>query len=170
MASLANAAMNLQISVDGDTSVSVTSIAVGGNLLLDITNTGNFVQPAELGYFGLIVKSGLGTISGGVVTAATPSASFLDTDPLDQADLAAYFGGAGVFGSIGSWTTGTFAGGTYFDSINFHADGPGDVLVQLVWTPTLDVFTPIDSLIVHVPEPATIVLLCLGGLMLRRRK
>ena len=171
MASLASAAMNLQISVGGDTSVSVTSVAVCGNLTLDITNTDNFVEPDDLCYFGLIVKSGPGTISGGIVTAAASSATFFFTDPDDQATLAAYLGGAGIYGLIASWTTGTYDGGKYFDSINYRCDGPGAVWVWLITTPDFETYTVIDSLIVNqIPEPATIALLCLGGLMLRRRK
>jgi hypothetical protein len=48
-----------------------------------------------------------------------------------------------------------------------HCVGPEDVIVELV---SLDSSTVYDRLIIHQPEPATLALLGLGGLLLRRRK
>ena len=172
VASFASAAMNLQISVGGNTGTTETTVSPSTNITLGITNLGDYVQPDDFAGFGIIVFSGPGTISGGVVMAAAPSATMIDSDPCNQAELASMFGGPGIYGSIASWTTGTFAGGTYIDQLNFHCDGPSPVLVQLIWMDqNFENYTVVDSLIVHqVPEPATIALLCLGGLLLRKKK
>ena len=53
--------------------------------------------------------------------------------------------------------------------VDLHCDGPGDVLVEL--RQFSEPYTIIDSLTIHqTPEPMTIALLGLGGLLLRRRR
>jgi hypothetical protein len=56
--------------------------------------------------------------------------------------------------------------GTLVDQIMFHAEAMGDA--------TLALFDGdgnlLDTQVIHIPEPITMVLLGLGGLMLRRRK
>ena len=53
-------------------------------------------------------------------------------------------------------------------SWDLHCEGEGDVYIDLI---SLDRQTVYDSIIVHqIPEPMTIILLGLGGLLLRRRK
>ena len=61
---------------------------------------------------------------------------------------------------------GALVPGTGFE-VDFHCDGPGDVLVELL---AFSDYALIDSLVIHQPEPMTIALLGLGGLFLRRRK
>jgi len=59
--------------------------------------------------------------------------------------------------------------------ILFHCDGIGDVTVGLYDIATLDaafgVIAPnMHGMIIHqIPEPATIALLCLGGLLIRKK-
>ncbi|MFA5292519.1 MAG: PEP-CTERM sorting domain-containing protein [Phycisphaerae bacterium] len=62
---------------------------------------------------------------------------------------------------------GTAQGGPgVFGAVQFHCEGPGDVLIVL----TDENLEPVDSLVIHqIPEPATIALLCLGGLLLRKK-
>jgi hypothetical protein len=48
----------------------------------------------------------------------------------------------------------------------FHCKAPGDVTIRL----TDEMLNPLDSLIIHqMPEPATMALLALGGLLMRRK-
>jgi hypothetical protein len=179
LTAMANGAMSLNISVGGSTSVTEITLAPSGHLVLDIKNTGDFTQSAdpaisEAGYFGLIADSDYGLITGGVTTAAAPSASSFDTDPADYADLVAIYGDDGVFCSIGAWNTGTYDGGIYFDEIDFHCVAAGDVTIQLISTgPGMDEWHLLDSVLVHqvtIPEPTTVCLLSIGGLLLRRFK
>jgi hypothetical protein len=62
--------------------------------------------------------------------------------------------------------------------VTIHCDGPGDVLVALtnvgcfLSSPAWDEVVPVlHNMTIHqIPEPATIALLCLGGLLLRKKK
>ena len=61
---------------------------------------------------------------------------------------------------------GPLGGGVQF-WMELHCEGEGDVIVEL----KSEGFAPLDSIIIHqTPEPATMGLLALGGLFLRRRK
>jgi len=56
--------------------------------------------------------------------------------------------------------------GLLFTSV-FHCDGPQDVTLYAVD----ENFTTMDTQVIHqVPEPATLALLCIGGLLLRKRR
>jgi len=60
-------------------------------------------------------------------------------------------------------------------TVMFHCEGEGDVIISGLDVATLDndfaqIVPTINGMIIHqVPEPATIALLCLGGLLLRKR-
>jgi hypothetical protein len=71
-----------------------------------------------------------------------------------------------------AWPPPTHApGGTEFD-LAYHCSGTGDVLIQLFDSNVgYDPASAQDTIIVHqIPEPITLTLLGLGGLLLRRRK
>jgi len=60
--------------------------------------------------------------------------------------------------------------GHIVDNILFHCEGLGDVVIGLFSGGGDDMGTLYDTQVIHQPEPMTVVLLGLGGLMLRRRK
>jgi hypothetical protein len=169
LASWANA-MILQISVNGDPEPIDSQITLlpSQEVELDITSPDGFVN-GDATYWALVVISpGTGTITGGVVhIPPAPDASMM----LAPEDMAEYFPGAGVYGSIDSWAgNGGATAGVYYDGMIFHCDGPGDAIVQLLTT-DWETVTVLDQVIIHqIPEPATIALLSLGGLLLRRKK
>ncbi|PKL47084.1 MAG: hypothetical protein CVV39_06325 [Planctomycetes bacterium HGW-Planctomycetes-1] len=166
-------AMVLSIAVGGDTGVSEITVLPSGELVLavhaDVFNQGDGIT------WGLVVYSGDGTIIGtsGIVTALAPNASFLapEEELLDWANM---FGYSGVYGGVDTFEVSpvyTTVGGLYFDEIVFQAGSSGTVTVQLIETLDFETYDVVDSLsIIIIPEPATIALLCLGGLLIRKKK
>ena len=82
-----------------------------------------------------------------------------------------YMGYIATYGDIwkvvNSEASTTVSGPGLTADFEFHCTGEGDVVVD-IWDMQLGV---IDTLTIHqIPEPATIALLGLGGLLLRRRK
>lgn len=63
--------------------------------------------------------------------------------------------------------------GLLVDDIEYHAEGPGDAVVELYRSPDSVIWTLVDQIVIHqgdVPEPVTIALLGIGGLLISRRR
>jgi len=165
---------DLQISVNGnpDPIDSEIFLRPSETAMLDVVAPAGWVYPGYTIYWALLVAPADGTIVGGVakINPAPDASMMLDPDgwlgnwPLD--------GRWGVCGSIDSWGAVTAPGGVYFDEILFHCESLNyNTVIQLVATPGDFVnFEVLDQVVIHQPEPATIALLSLGGLLLRKRK
>jgi len=163
--------MTLQISAGGDPYPpdSMINLLPSQCIMLDVWAPIGY-HAGDEEYFGLVLSdatAGNGTIVGGTCRMPpAPNASSV------MGDMSEFFPGAlGVFGFIGSYDQPLTAGGVYFDEIIFHCESFQDAVIQLWSTPDSGVtFVLEDTLVIHQPEPATIALLSLGGLLLRKRK
>jgi len=76
------------------------------------------------------------------------------------------WGNGELFGTAGSPASGTVHVGVQH-TIDFVAAGAGETIVHLYDGTS---YEGLDMVTIIVPEPATIALLCLGGLLLRKKK
>ena len=172
LTALANGTI-LDISVNGlptngtapyDTGI---NLVYSDTLLLDITSSTGYT-PGDDVYFAL-VSSPTGTISGGVVHVP-PAPDLSQMLGVEWAAAWTNTTDLGIYGQFMS--SGMVAGptGTFVDEILFHCEGGVDAVISLYTTPDFVEYTLKDSIIIHQPEPATIALLSLGGLLLRKKR
>jgi hypothetical protein len=176
MTSMAGAA--LQISVNGEfnppeSSVIITEVP-SGVVTLDIWSTVPISPQGEgEGMWALVCQTSGGSISGGQAVISHADWMFIIADDAILGGVTGLAEGEnGVFGGIFTFGADIPADTTIYDYIEFHCEGPGEVVVILY---QLDVYQQVigiwDTVTIHqIPEPATMSLLSLGGLLLLRRR
>ena len=175
LASVASA--TLQISVDGDPEPIDSEIFLLPSeiAILDIWTDADISPGVGEVYWALVCRTADGTISGGIVVPPydTEPGIVIYPDPVANGVPGLPQGANGVWGGIS--LTGVIslipAGDVIYDDIEFHCEwAPNDVVIEL-YTTDFGTSELVDAVVIHqIPEPATIALLGLGGLLLRRRK
>jgi len=149
-------------------------VNLGNGLWADYPDSKITIRPSDVIKIGIIDvdgTGGTGSMALGIAVGAASGSLDISQAVLSQgvsAELTA--GGAEQVGmqspfvSISNITP-QGAGGWLIQDTLFHCDGPGDVTIALVDNNG----NIIDAQVIHqTPEPATMLLLGLGGLLLRK--
>jgi hypothetical protein len=149
------------LSIASLASASTIAAYNAGTNVISVTVTNNTGSE----YIGLSITSGAGILSGFAKGPQAPAS----TDNFANLGVAGYYQG---YGEGELWTCVDTAGvPTYIDgswlTANFSGAKPSTVTLW-AYDENTEGFTAIQTIL--IPEPATIALLCLGGLLLRKKK
>ena len=171
MASLANATLQISVGSDKDPTDSEYTLLPSEELVLDIWTDAaipNFMG----GTWMLVVDTTLGSFTPGIgmlpppqTVYGTPPYTAQAPNVIPPVGLEGIWGIYVAFGEIA-------AGTTMYNQIIFHCEALGDATIYLMDAPdSVQASIIYDQVVIHqIPEPATIALLGLGCLLLRRRK
>jgi len=159
MAVWANAGLSLVTDWSG------TPLNIGDTITINV-----FADSVGIDEYAYLVVSvdnvDMGTVSGGDVNLGNLSSAFggtiIDYFPLqeNQSGVDFYLGDSG----------GAILDGIAISGITFQCKGKESVVVELWASPDFANFSQLDRIeIFQVPEPASMLLLGLGGLLLRRK-
>jgi len=180
MAFSASAALQISIGEDKDPQDLQYTLGPSGNLSLGIWTDAEIAADGGLEtYYILVCDITKGSIDASGATIYNEDSS-IDNDaigagyvimtdpPLPGVPGVSYNGAWGGVFTLGDPIP---ADTVIFDLIDFHCNSAVDGTIYLVglsydWELT----TVYDSVVIHQPEPMTVALLGLGGLLLRRRK
>ena len=155
----------MQLSIDGDPVLADSDVWLdpGDTLSLGVYGT---THAYEYLYWLVAVHSAEGHLTRGVAVQGSGSEIIYYTYwPLYYAGLnGQYYQAAGWIVDDGDLS------GLLVDSIDFNITGPGDAAIYLYTSPDGSDWAMVDNLTVHVPEPVSISLLAVCGLLLRRHK
>ncbi len=169
MASLATAGLQLSVNGSLDPVDSEITILPSTHLVLDIHGTTPQGQAVN---WMVTVNSAAGTVSGGTAQQGGITGNFPQIYP-DNYFLPSLGRDNTTHSATAGWVgdSGAALSGLLVDLIDFHCEAPGDAVIELYSSPDVGVWTLEDTAVIHqIPEPMTMVLLGLGGLLLRRRK
>jgi len=170
IASLATAGLSLGSNYDGE-----TTLAASDTVLLNVSLDATAIFFESHNYV-VVADTSAATISGGTAAVIAAVVNKADGPTAQNADVMLPEGEEGmfyIFANTGA-PAGVPQGTVLISDILFHCEGNGDVLVKLYevtsGVPTTEA-NLVGSLLIHqVPEPATMALLGLGALVLRRKK
>jgi len=194
MASLANAALQLSINGVLDPVDSELTIRQSETVIIDVwTNTS--MSAASTTLWAAVLDPLTGSLGGNGHYVGPVGTYYDPTYGANQDNMSGTFyanldglnmfpGKTGAQGTVTIWNSGIIpdsdpeesypnipANTKLFDGIVFHCEGIGDAIIQLY---TVNVSTGQatlrDTVIIHqIPEPATLAILGLGALLLRRK-
>ena len=159
LASMASAAVQYDLSLNGSTAIDQVILLPSETVIVDVHATYGPADAPDDFWVGIRSEPGTGEWLWGTEVLGPGAGSTLD--------LSSY-GDEWVYGAYPELPApGSWADGMVF-AIEFHCTGEGNVYIDL-YDPTG--YIVIDTVLIkQLPEPASLALLGLGGLFLRRRK